>query len=130
MTDSAWQSATEIAAAVASGATTARAVTGAALARIAAGNPVLNAFTDVTGARALARADAIDADRAAGKPLGALAGVPFAVKNLFDVAGLPTRAGSAINRERAPSAQDAVLIGRLEKAGAVLVGALNMGEYA
>src|SRR5213079_1893689 len=59
-----------------------------------------------------------------------LAGVPFAVKNLFDVTGLPTRAGSKINRELAPCAHDSPLIERLEAAGAVLVGALNMGEYA
>jgi aspartyl-tRNA(Asn)/glutamyl-tRNA(Gln) amidotransferase subunit A len=56
--------------------------------------------------------------------------VPFAVKNLFDVRGLATRAGSKINRELAPASRDATLIERLEAAGAVLVGALNMGEYA
>ena len=66
----------------------------------------------------------------AGLDVGPLAGVPFAVKNLFDVAGLPTRAGSKINRDRAPAARDATLIERLEAAGAMLVGALNMGEYA
>ena len=130
MQDLAWQSAAEIAAAVASGALTARAVTEAALARIAAHDGVLNAFTDVTAERALAQADAVDLARASGKFWGPLAGVPFAVKNLFDVAGLPTRAGSAINRERPPAAKDSVLIARLEQAGAVLVGALNMGEYA
>jgi aspartyl-tRNA(Asn)/glutamyl-tRNA(Gln) amidotransferase subunit A len=130
MPDLTWQSATEIAAAVATGATTARAVVDAALARIAARNGVLNAFTDVTAERAHAAAVAIDAERAAGRPLGPLAGVPFAVKNLFDVTGLATRAGSAINRERAPAEHDSVLITRLERAGAVLVGALNMGEYA
>src|SRR6202012_3195836 len=59
-----------------------------------------------------------------------LAGVPFAVKNLFDVEGLATRAGSKINRDLKPSARDATLIERLEAAGAGLVGALNMGEYA
>jgi 1-carboxybiuret hydrolase len=52
------------------------------------------------------------------------------VKNLFDVRGLPTRAGSKINRDLAPSRRDATLIERMEAAGAVLVGALNMGEYA
>src|SRR5205823_6866863 len=61
---------------------------------------------------------------------GALAGVPFAVKNLFDVQGLPTLAGSKINRSHPPAGRDATLIERLEAAGAVLVGALNMGEYA
>jgi aspartyl-tRNA(Asn)/glutamyl-tRNA(Gln) amidotransferase subunit A len=84
----------------------------------------------VTTERARRRARAIDADRAAGKPPGALSGVPFAVKNLFDVEGLATRAGSKINRERAPAERDSPLIERLEAAGAVLVGALNMGEYA
>jgi aspartyl-tRNA(Asn)/glutamyl-tRNA(Gln) amidotransferase subunit A len=56
--------------------------------------------------------------------------VPFAVKNLFDVEGLSTVAGSKINRARPKAARDAALIERLEAAGAVLVGALNMGEYA
>jgi 1-carboxybiuret hydrolase len=56
--------------------------------------------------------------------------VPFAVKNLFDVKGLPTRAGSKINRDSPPASRDATLIERLEAAGAILVGALNMGEYA
>ena len=65
-----------------------------------------------------------------GITLGPLAGVPFAVKNLFDVAGLPTRAGSMINRELPPAERDSPLIARLEAAGAVLLGALNMGEYA
>jgi AtzE family amidohydrolase len=119
-----------IAASVRDGRSTARAETEAALARIAAGDGVINAFTDVVSERARAAADALDARRASGGPLGPLAGVPFAVKNLFDVAGLPTRAGSRINRERTPAARDAFLVRRLEAAGAVLVGALNMGEYA
>ena len=72
----------------------------------------------------------IDQARAAGRPLGPLAGVPFAVKNLFDVAGLATLAGSKINRKRPPAARDATLVTRLEDAGAILIGALNMGEYA
>ena len=101
-----------------------------ALARIAARNPGLNAFTAVTAERALARATAIDDAVAAGHRVGPLAGVPFAVKNLFDVAGLPTLAGSRINRDHPPAATDATLVTRLESAGAVLVGALNMGEYA
>jgi 1-carboxybiuret hydrolase len=130
MVDLAWQSATEIGAAVISGALTARAVVDAALERISAHNGMLNAFTDVTADRARERAFLIDAERAAGRKLGPLAGVPFAVKNLFDVTGLPTRAGSAINRERGSATHDAVLVTRLERAGAVLVGALNMGEYA
>ena len=69
-------------------------------------------------------------DAPAASRVGPLAGVPFAVKNLFDIAGLPTLAGSKINRDRPPAAADATLVARLEAAGAVLVGALNMGEYA
>src|SRR3981189_1362125 len=105
-------------------------VTEAALARIAKHDPVLNSFTDVTADRARARAHAIDVAIAAGQNAGPLAGVPFAVKNLFDVQGLPTRAGSKINRDLKPSPRDATLIERMEAAGAVMVGALNMGEYA
>jgi len=128
--DTAWAHASEIAAAVSDGRTSASAVVRAALARIAADNPVLNAFTAVLEDRALAKARAIDAARLDGRPLGPLAGVPFAVKNLFDIAGLPTLAGSKINRDRAPAQHDATLVARLEDRGAVLVGALNMGEYA
>ncbi len=120
----------EIHAAIEGGEVSAQEIVAAALQRISTVNPKLGAFTDVTPERALARADAIDAQRARGETLGPLAGVPFAVKNLFDVAGLPTRAGSKINRERAPARHDATLIARLEAAGAILVGALNMGEYA
>jgi Asp-tRNA(Asn)/Glu-tRNA(Gln) amidotransferase A subunit family amidase len=128
--DAAWAHASEIAAAVSDGRTGATAVVRAALARIAKHDRALNAFTAVTEERALAKAAAVDAERAKGRRLGALAGVPFAVKNLFDIAGLPTLAGSKINRDHAPAARDATLIARLETNGAVLVGALNMGEYA
>jgi len=125
-----WASAAAIARAVAAGRVSAGDVVEAALATIARRNPALNAFTDVTAARARGRAGAVDAALMAGVAPGPLAGVPFAVKNLFDVAGLPTRAGSRINRERPPATADATLVARLEAAGAILVGALNMGEYA
>jgi 1-carboxybiuret hydrolase len=120
----------QIAQAVASGKLSALGATEAALARIARRDSVLNSFTDITADRARASAGAIDAAIAAGRKVGPLAGVPFAVKNLFDVKGLATRAGSKINRNLAPSPRDATLIERMEAAGAVLVGALNMGEYA
>ncbi len=123
-------SASDIARAVAGGMMSARSVTEAALARIAKHDSILNSFTDVTADRARARAKAIDAAVAAGQNPGPLAGVPFAVKNLFDVKGLATRAGSKINRDLKPSSRDATLVERMEAAGAVLVGALNMGEYA
>jgi 1-carboxybiuret hydrolase len=122
--------AADIAAAVESGRASAQSVVEAALARIRERDPLFNSFTAVTEQRALLRAQAIDQARAKGERLGPLAGVPFAVKNLFDVAGLPTLAGSKINRDEAPARRDAALIERLETAGAILVGALNMGEYA
>jgi len=126
----AWATATEIADAITKGEASAASIIEATLSRIDRHNGVLNAFTAVTAGRALTKARAIDAARAAGQRLGPLAGVPFAVKNLFDVTGLPTLAGSKINRERSPATHDAPLIERLEDAGAILVGALNMGEYA
>jgi aspartyl-tRNA(Asn)/glutamyl-tRNA(Gln) amidotransferase subunit A len=126
--DPAWASAAEIAQAVTSSAASATHVVDDALARIAKLNPTLNAFTTVTAERARARAQAVDAIR--DKSQLPLAGVPFAVKNLFDVEGLATVAGSKINRARPKATRDATLIERMEAAGAVLVGALNMGEYA
>jgi len=126
----AWASADRIASAVAAGRTSAATVVEAALERIAERDKALNAFTAVTRERARAKARAVDRALAEGKPAGPLAGVPFAVKNLFDIAGLPTLAGSKINRDRPPATADSPLIARLEAAGAVLVGALNMGEYA
>lgn len=128
--DMEWLSASEIADVVSSRRMSAIDVTNGALARIATRDPSLNSFTEVIAIRARATAGKIDAALAAGGRAGPLAGVPFAVKNLFDIEGLPTRAGSKINRDRAASSRDATLIERLEAAGAVLVGALNMGEYA
>ena len=119
----------EIAAAVRERTVSAREVAEAALARIAATNGRLNAFTAVTADRALAEADAVDAGIRAGK-VPPLAGVPYGVKNLFDVAGLVTLAGSKINRDNPPASVDATLLARMGGAGAALLGALNMGEYA
>lgn len=124
------RSASAISAAIRGGEASAREVAEAALLRIEARNPALGAFTDVTAARARATADRVDATLAEGRDPGPLAGVPFAVKNLFDLAGVVTRAGSRIERDRAPAARDATLVARLEAAGAVCLGALNMGEYA
>ena len=128
--DFAWDSAATIAAAVTAGRVSATHIVEATLARIRERDPLLNSFTAVTERRALARAQALDAAQAKGEKLPPLASVPFAVKNLFDVAGLPTLAGSKINRDLQPAKRDAALIERLEAAGAILVGALNMGEYA
>ena len=102
-----WNAAADIADAVANGRASAVSVVEATIARIRERDPLLNSFTEVTEQRALARAQALDEARAAGKPLGPLAGVPFAVKNLFDIAGLRTLAGSKINRDRPPATRDA-----------------------
>jgi AtzE family amidohydrolase len=118
------------AAAVRAGEASAVEIAQAALAHIAARNPALNAFTAITAARAVAEARAIDRRRARGEALGPLAGAPFAVKNLFDVQGLTTLAGSKIDAERQPAAADAFILRKLTEAGAILVGALNMDEYA
>ncbi|WP_414552698.1 AtzE family amidohydrolase [Anabaena sp. CCY 0017] len=122
--------AVSIAAAVHTGEVSAVEVTQAALARITAQNPQLNCFTAITAETALIDAAKIDQEIAQGKNPGALAGVPFAVKNLYDIAGLTTLAGSKINAENPPASQDATAVAKLKQAGAILVGALNMDEYA
>jgi 1-carboxybiuret hydrolase len=121
-------SAVEMAAAVRRGDVRAAALVDAALARIGATDGRINAFTAVLAERARARAALLD-----GLPASAalpLRGVPFAVKNLFDIEGQRTLAGSKIEADAPPASSDAVLVRRLEAAGAVLVGALNMDEYA
>jgi AtzE family amidohydrolase len=128
VTSPAWASAADIAQAVSAGKMSAAEVIEWQLARIGQLDPVLNAFTTVTAERARAKAKAVDA--APDKSKLPLAGVPFAVKNLFDIEGVVTVAGSKINRSNPPAQKDSPLIARLEAAGAVLVGALNMGEYA
>jgi AtzE family amidohydrolase len=119
-----------MAASVASGETTARALLESCVSQIEATDASVNAFTDKTLGRAFAEADAVDACRAKGEALGPLAGVPYAVKNLFDIDGVVTLAGSKINRSHAAATADAFLVGQMRAAGAVLVGALNMDEYA
>ncbi len=123
-------SAADIARAVTAGDARAADTVEAALVRIDARNEALGAFTDVVADRARIKAANIDRARASGETLGPLAGVPFAAKNLFDIAGVTTRAGSKINRDNAPAGRDATAIARLEAAGAILVGATTMDEYA
>jgi len=115
--------------AVRAGSLSAVEVAKATLERIETINPVVNAFSDVTAERALAEAAGVDEAVSSGADLP-LAGVPFAVKNLFDIEGLPTLAGSKINREHTAAKTDATLIRKLTQAGAVLMGGLHMGEYA
>ena len=119
-----------IAAAIQTGETTAQVILEETLNQITARDRSLNCFTAIIADRALQRAQEIDQSIRLGRAVGPLAGVPFAVKNLFDIAGEVTLAGSQINRNKAPATQDATAITRLEQAGAILVGALNMDEYA
>jgi amidase/aspartyl-tRNA(Asn)/glutamyl-tRNA(Gln) amidotransferase subunit A len=116
--------------AVASGQQSAARLLEASIARIEATDTRVNAFTSTRFGAARAEAAKVDAMRGRGEPLGVLAGVPFAVKNLFDIAGEVTLAGSKVNRSNPPATEDAVLVQRLQAAGAILVGSLNMDEYA
>jgi AtzE family amidohydrolase len=120
----------DTAAAVRAGRQSAVEVTRANLDRIRTRDSSINAFTAVIADRAFAAAARIDDMVRSGRDPGPLAGVPFAVKNLFDIAGITTIAGSRIDAALPPAARDATLVARLESAGAVLVGALNMDEYA
>ncbi|MUG97429.1 AtzE family amidohydrolase [Scytonema sp. UIC 10036] len=119
-----------IATAVKSGQISAVEVVKSALAKIADRDGELNCFTAVTADTALFDAERIDREIALGHQIGSLAGVPFAVKNLFDIAGVTTLAGAKINAENPPATRDATAVFKLKQAGAVLVGALNMDEYA
>jgi AtzE family amidohydrolase len=119
-----------ISSAVRSGALSAVEVTRAALDSIWTSDPDLNCFTAVLADRALAEASSVDQKIARGEDPGPLAGVPFAAKNLFDIRGIPTLAGSIVRAGSAPPAYDAAPISALNGAGAVLTGALNMDEFA
>ena len=103
--------------AVASGERSAAEVLEASIARIEATEPRINAFTGTRFEAARRQAAGVDAARARGDRLGPLAGVPFAVKNLFDIAGEVTLAGSRVNRTDPPARTDAVLVQRLHGRG-------------
>ena len=123
-------SAADIVQQIANGSRSAAAVLAQCQELIAAKDPALNCFTAKTLQRAEREAAAIDGLCAAGKRLPPLAGVPYAVKNLFDIGGTVTLAGAKINAANAPAAADATIVARMSRAGAVLVGALNMEELA
>jgi aspartyl-tRNA(Asn)/glutamyl-tRNA(Gln) amidotransferase subunit A len=104
-------------------------LTRAALTRIERFNPRLNAFITVTASQALAEARAAEADVMKGAWRGALHGMPIALKDLVDTAGVRTTAGSAVFESRVPK-EDAEVVRRLRTAGAVVLGKLNMHEFA
>ncbi|WP_315838094.1 amidase [Bradyrhizobium prioriisuperbiae] len=89
-----------------------------------------NVFTKVYTERARSEADAADTRRRDGTRLGPLDGTIVSIKDLFDVAGETTTAGSSLLRTAAPATQDAPVIARLRRAGAVIIGKVNMSEFA
>ncbi len=122
-------SAAEIARGVRSSDLSAVAVAKACLARCEKVGGALNTWITLDPEGALEAARAVDAAVAAGMDPGPLAGVPAGIKDLIDVAGLPTTAGSLIEKNRIPS-EDAPLARRIREAGAVILGKLNLHEYA
>jgi aspartyl-tRNA(Asn)/glutamyl-tRNA(Gln) amidotransferase subunit A len=104
-------------------------LTNACLARVERLNPSLNAFITVTGEQAQAAAKAAQTEIANKKWRGRLHGIPIALKDLFDTAGVRTTAASAVFANRVPS-EDAEVVRRLKAAGAVILGKLNMHEFA
>ncbi|WP_232492394.1 AtzE family amidohydrolase [Novosphingobium kaempferiae] len=118
----------ETAAAVRAGTLSARALAEETLAALATDTHV--AVTRVLHERARAEADAVDAMVAAGRDPGPLAGVPYGVKDLFDLTGLPTTAGSTLYADALPAATDAEAVARFKAAGAVCMATLNMDEFA
>ncbi|HRE79923.1 MAG TPA: AtzE family amidohydrolase [Opitutaceae bacterium] len=123
-------SGTRVVRAVRAGEVTASAVVEETLARIAHTHARLNAFTCVTADRARAEARLVDQAVAEGRDPGPLAGLTYSVKNLFDLEGVVTVAGSKLNRQNPPAKRDATCVARLKAAGAICLGAVNMGEYA
>jgi len=104
-------------------------LTQACLARIEKLNPTLNAFITITGAAALEEARKAEAEIARGEWKGPLHGIPLAVKDLIETAGVKTTAATAVLKDNVPTA-DAEVIRRLKSAGAILLGKLNLHEFA
>ena len=123
------QTAASLAAAMAAGEVSAVEVTQAHLDRISAVDGRVKAFLHVAADRALAAAKAVDDKRAAGEPLGPLAGVPIAHKDVFTTADMPTTAGSRILEGWRPP-YDATVASRLRATGITILGKTNMDEFA
>ena len=104
-------------------------LTRACLDRIGKLNPALNAFITITAETAIKQARRAEAEVQRGNWRGPLHGIPIALKDLFDTAGVRTTAASALFADRVPN-QDAEVVRRFKEAGAVLLGKLNMSEFA
>lgn len=115
---------------LASGQATSRALVESCLERIDAENGKLAAYVSVDADAARVVADSVDAMRAAGMAVSPLAGIPVSVKDLFDVQGQVTTAGSVVLKDDAPATDDAPAIGRLRAAGMIMIGRTNMSEFA
>jgi aspartyl-tRNA(Asn)/glutamyl-tRNA(Gln) amidotransferase subunit A len=104
-------------------------LTNALLARIKVYNPLVNAYVTVMSDDALRQAAELDAEQKAGKFRGPLHGIPIALKDNIDTAGTRTTAASPMFRDRIPT-EDADIVRRLKLAGAVIIGKLNLHEFA
>ncbi|GAA2760177.1 amidase [Actinopolymorpha rutila] len=111
------------------GAITSAKLTAAALERVEADNPRLNAVVTLLADEAMRDAEAADAESRAGNSRGPLHGMPFGVKDIVDTAGVRTTAGSAFFRDRVPD-EDAEVVRRVRDAGAVVIGKLHTHEFA
>jgi aspartyl-tRNA(Asn)/glutamyl-tRNA(Gln) amidotransferase subunit A len=120
---------TQVSAMIRGGKVTSTELTSALLERIAALNPKVNCYVTVTGTEALAQARILDAEQKSGRLRGPLHGIPIALKDNIDTAGIRTTAASHMFRNRVPE-EDAEIVRRLKAAGAVIVGKLNMDEFA
>ncbi|SDB66137.1 amidase [Belnapia rosea] len=120
----------DLSAAMAAGGLTAEGLVERCLARIAAVDGQVRAWVHVLDEEALATARALDAERRAGRLRGPLHGIPVGVKDVIDVAGLPTRANSPSRADLAPATADATVVAHLRAAGAVVLGKLHTTEYA
>jgi aspartyl-tRNA(Asn)/glutamyl-tRNA(Gln) amidotransferase subunit A len=128
-TDLAWLALTEAAALVKARTVSPTELVTACLERITTYNPKLNAFITITGEAALARAKALEADQRTGTIRGPLHGVPIALKDNIDTAGIRTTAASSVFDDRVPT-ENAEVARRLTAAGAIVLGKLNLHEFA
>jgi len=119
----------DLARAIRAGGTSSQALTEGCLSRIRERDRSINAFITVTADAALEAARTADAELAAGRDRGPLHGIPISIKDIFDVAGLPTTAASHVRRGHV-ARHDATVVARLREAGTVFVGKTNLHEFA